>query len=431
MAVRSRDIALAEIKDHIVQTRGSAPVHIPQLDLCRSASVLARPDGMFVIRIKTDPNFPVDDIDELGWVVSSIAKTRLGHVHDVHRASSRRTKSLLTPSQILIVYPVRIEDTGWANRFRRQTFTDDDLKSARCVLLAKVPPNTTPRTALVALRRAYLKVFENLSGRLAIDRSLQSAWQSGPWRLILAPLGLGVIAALYAIIVEWPASRAEFLEHLRRPEAELVVAAVTIVPAVYLFVSNLALVMKWDTPRIQLLRSAVLFYEYASPLNRVIHQITKSTADGFHDVITVLKTKTEGEVHRTALHQTWLTLALGFAGLMFAALAIRGGQVEAKPTAAPPDRVATSQDRVAAAKPAKAKLPVRLSGSKEPVSSSQISKSSGEGASEKSGPYNEPPVARSLAPTPPIKAEIEPLGPEPAGGAPKVAGQCTCALPPA
>lgn len=326
MAVRERRVGVAEILDYIERTRGSAPVHIPLAHLCRGATLLARPDGLFVSRVETDDAFPATDLDELGWVVSGIAKERLGHIHDVHRASRRPTTSRLTPSKTLVVYPVRLMDDGWEGRFKRANFTDRDLRAARCVLPVKAPPNARPRNALICLRRAYLKVFEDLSGRLAVDRSLQTAWQAGRWRWLLGILGLAVTISLYAILVEWPSSLAEFWRSLTPPSSELTLAIVTILPAFYIFASYLAQIVKWDTPRIQLLRSSVLFYEYAAPLNRVIAQVTSQPVDGFSDVIAVLKTKADGEVHRTAVHQTWLALALGFAGLMFAALAIRGAE---------------------------------------------------------------------------------------------------------
>jgi len=330
MTVRFRQIALPDIVHYIAETCGSAPVQLPEIELCTGAVVLARQDGLFVMRVDTHKGFPVEDVEQLGWVVASIAKMKLGHIHDVHRASRRATKSLLTPSKTLVIYPIRLEPADWAPIFAQTKphFDDGDLKTARCIMPARAPlGTTTPRLALVTLRRAYLKVFENLSGRLAFDRGQQAAWQAGQWRVLLVALSILVVGALYLVLEDIPTSLADFWSSLQRPK--FILALLSIVPAFFIFANFLAQMVRWDTPRIQLLRSATLFYEYANPLNRVLAAALGLEHDGFEDVIALLDTKTEGEVHRTGVHQTWLVIALTFAALMFAALAIRDGETEA------------------------------------------------------------------------------------------------------
>ena len=116
-------------------------------------------------------------------------------------------------------------------------------------------------------------------------------------------------------------------------------------PLLWLFSSNLVQILRWDRPRIRLLRSAETFYTYANPLNQVISRIVKgrrlNEVDDFRDLIGTIQSKTAGEVHRTSMHQLWLSLSLAIAAMYFSALAVRADEPE---ILTPPERILSALD---------------------------------------------------------------------------------------
>jgi hypothetical protein len=282
----------------------------------------------------------------MALVACSYVKLQLGHVHDVHRASRQATGSKLTPSKVLIVYPVRLPDKGWATRFRNRGFTDEHLQETRCIHPNGSGARESARLALVTLRHAYLRIFEDLLGRLAIDRQAQTGWRSGLTRFTVLPLFLFIATMFYTLTIQWPGNWLAFFGLLFRPSFLIgsllhdpyFAIALLLAPFLFMGFSHLSEVRKLEVPRIQLLRSAVLFYEYANPLNRVIrgalHGKLPHEADSFADLIATLKTKVEGEVHRSSQNQSSVAIFLSLVSVVLALLAIKGGQekAQAQPT---------------------------------------------------------------------------------------------------
>jgi hypothetical protein len=383
MKVRRKTFTAVELIRHLEDCKGSTPVAIPQMNLCAGATVLARQDGLFVLRLDVSSGFPPSDVDEMALVACSYVKQRLGHVHDVHRASRKPTSSKLTPSKVLIVYPVRLASKGWPTRFHNGSFTDDHLREARGEPPADLAAREPARIALITLRHAYLRIFEDLLGRLAIDRGQQTGWRGGRNRLLALPLLLILATLFYALTAQWPDKGPDsphlgasilFFGRSAVEDPYFAIALLT-APALFAVFSNLSEVRTWEVPRIQLLRSAVLFYEYANPLNRVIREVLGRESDHFHDLIAALKTKVEGEVHRSSQNYANLAIFVSVVGAVLALLAIKDVQhkAQAKPTgpasaiamqaaasppsASPAPRVVVRRAKSAPAEPAVAQVP--------------------------------------------------------------------------
>lgn len=351
MTVRRKSFTADELIQHLEDCKGSTPVAIPQMNLCAGAQVLARQDGLFVLRLDVSSGFPPSDVDEMALVACSYVKLRLGHVHDVHRASRRPTNSKLTPSKVLIVYPVRLPTKDWTTRFRNGSFTDEHLKEARGERPADLSTREPARLALITLRHAYLRIFEDLLGRLAIDRGQQTGWRDGVNRFLALPLLVILATLLYALTARWPTkgpASADLLAIILfygRSAVEDPYFAISLLtaPALFAVFSNLSEVRIWEVPRIQLLRSAVLFYEYANPLNRVIREVLGRESDHFHDLIGALKTKVEGEVHRSSQNYANLAVFVSTVGVVLALLAIKDVQEKAQAKPASPAQVIAMQ----------------------------------------------------------------------------------------
>jgi hypothetical protein len=338
LTCRPRDIPPSRIVNYLDEASGSLAVGVPTAHALTQVRILARQDGIIAIQLTIDVAlFDIRDLEELAYVVALVAKADLGYVHDVHRASRRRKPWFpwyhrlssawtydITPSKVLIAYPIHVDPAWGQTAFTRQAFTDPELRQARCVPPPRAPQTERPRSALTSLRRRYVRVFDAMSGHLTAHRTRQTRWEK------LGPLAIGSFWALvsgvafcliYVRVMPWNFV-AEVPKALVNPG--FWIGGILSPLAGYHFWYYLRQLSKWDTPRIQLLRQATIYYQYMNNMNIAVARVMNPPAevDDFRSIIEVLRTKTEGEVHRASSHQLWLTFFLAGVGILFAALAI-------------------------------------------------------------------------------------------------------------
>jgi len=337
-----------------------------RIDSFVGAEVLARADGVFVLKLKVRAGFDPELLNELALAASMAAKAKLGHQHDVHGGRSQETlpgskRAGKSAGEVLIVEPVQLLCDGWEERFQRQSFGDDDLRRAKAVR-AELEAGEEPRNALICLRRKYLRVFELLQIRLQSDRDEQVTWQRSPglWAPSVAGFTLVTLLVLYVAFI----GLSPALQFLRTVRPETLLSAEFILPTLEfagsvivlglttaLFWFQLLQLLRWDRHRIRWLRLSEMFYHYANPLNDVIRRIMNGrrvlapgvrvgrsmdavAVTDFAALIGILQTKAAGEVHRHGLRQFWVTLTVAVVAIYFAAFAIRDSTVRA--SMAPP-----------------------------------------------------------------------------------------------
>lgn len=332
VAVRERIVLPAKLAPYVQRNLS----YVPKFEAFRQAAVLARADGIFVLRLEFHPGaaFDEENLDELALAACMAAKEELGHRHDVHSPKPLAKSSGLEPAEILLTYPVRVDEEFWRDRFEAKDFCDRDLRGSECVPPPNVNANETPRNALICLRRAYFKVFEVLQSHLDEDRKTQLEWERS-WvpqiQLVGASSALFLLFLYVALAVgsgSWdsPDMRLTFC-----------VAAFVLLPCFWGFLYQFAHFVYFDRRRIRLLRAAETFYSYANPLNEVIARALgagkrRATSD-FAALHRILQSKSAGEIHRGSVRQFWMTLSMAFGAIVFAALAIRT-EVRRQPHAA-------------------------------------------------------------------------------------------------
>lgn len=316
-----REILAARVAKSRHQTLGQVSAfNVGAFDTLQSVRVLARIDGVMVVEIGLDQSVYArhlsTDLDELAQFVCSCAKSALGHVHDSHNSILPWSQQDLDPERLLVVYPVRVSASRWKPLFDAENFTDADIKATNGIP-PKNAPIGPPRNALLCLRRAYLKVFEQLLGRLEIDRKRQVTWKRR-YKYLISALGLFASSLLFIGL-----GYARSLDALSALDVLRVFLVLLGPQAFAFFLYYLAQFWLWDRRRIRLIRASRTFFAYANPYNRVAGvALDKPNADSFDDIQTVLQTKVDGEVHRAHVHQFWMSLCVGVVGTAAALLAL-------------------------------------------------------------------------------------------------------------
>jgi hypothetical protein len=314
-----------------------------------SADVLARTDGLFVARIGLDAfaQFHPADIDELATAVCMAAKAALGHVHDLHGPNVKSRRPRVSPGNALVVCPVPLEPSAWAQPFSAGHFSDAHLQAAVCILPRNARRTATPRNALVCLRRSYLKVFEAVQIQVRELRSAQLEWQKSFWSWLSTAFAAGVLATVFALAV--------VSIGLARAGSASVDVVGRFLFAVVLFLPVASIIwragfafLRWERRQIRLLRSGVTFYFYSNPLNEVIRGVLRPAnangIDDFSDLQGLLESKANGEVHRATLTYNWLSLGLAGAALIAAIMSLHEPSQSAVDKEASPPRSAAISD---------------------------------------------------------------------------------------
>lgn len=277
---------------------------------------MARNDGLFVFEMVIDQNggLDPDDVDELAHVASMVLKGKLKHTHYHHNMPGKGSANRLRPSEILAVWPIRMDPAGWSAALASGDLSQSILRAAKC---AVCPAGTSPRQALVALRFAYLQLEDAIAFRIKMHRRRQAV---APLIRFAAAMVYGLIAALVIML--------PIASNLMRSDIWDWLGLAMAVAALAFALHFRQRISRWDIPVIRLLRTAHGFFVSANVLNRVISEVqldgrTVRPVDGFSDVIENLHSRLEGEQHRVQIGQGWLALAVAAASLMAALAALQ------------------------------------------------------------------------------------------------------------
>lgn len=348
------DIQTAYVEQYVTDTK----LAIPNIKALERASVLARVDGFFVVQIvlKRDGAFDSEYLDELSQAVCMVAKGPdvLGHRHDVHGAPTKgalrggiwplfageHKQELLRPEEVLVTVPILVDAGDWQEAFAKKHFDNDKLRQARAVPSPRDQWDNggVGRHALICLRRQYLKVFENLQDHLIQIREGQLLWQSSR-RSGFLTFFLALVIAIALYLAKFFAF--DFDARASSETWQVITNAILFVaPLTFFFLVARRVYInfkRWELRRIRMLRSAVTFFSYANPINVVMRRLYPNTAhvaaaapqvaavphvleeDSFKDLITLLESKTQGEMHRASIGHLWMTLSLALAALILAA----------------------------------------------------------------------------------------------------------------
>jgi len=308
--------------------RGS--IYLGSIQAFIGAEIVTRTDGFFLFSVSTTPAFPKGDLDELALAVSMAAKARLGHVHDVHRPDAlprRRQRQRNLGDAIgdtLVCEPIAAEAAAARALIEKPEFTDQDLRDLKALVPAKAnrpAPDEPGRSALLCIRRRYLRVFETLQEILKDERERQLRSERDARRLgLLLFTAAVVLGVLFVGFLGWPPNWSE-----RFSWQEISAALLVLVFATVYMLHNTEQLIRWDHPRIRFLRSSQTFYYYANPLNSVIGRVLRprDQVPDFAALQGILETKAAGETHRATMRQFWMTLTVAVVAIYFAALAIR------------------------------------------------------------------------------------------------------------
>ncbi len=343
LPARRRAIAVSEVTKFANSQRGHGNL-VPNRSAFQGAAVLARADGLFVMRIDLDAAqvFDKDDLDELAYVVSMVAKARLGHTHFHHHLPGRGRTKPLKPTSVLELMPVQLKGSGWPRRFRSGQLTDADLASA-IAENPNAPAGEPARHAVTCLRRAYLNIIEAVHFRLVMSRQAQLS--RGPFTLVGIPGIFGITVLVTAVLAMAVTSMVpmswEQLAALGREMRQVPMVLVAL--SVGFAYANMVNIVRWHGPALNLMRAAHGFFSAAQPLNGVIARLgvpgMVAGADrfDFSAILESLASKIGGEENRVARQTTWLTVFIGTASLFTAIYAITDARRNGHdPVSAPP-----------------------------------------------------------------------------------------------
>lgn len=290
---------------------------IPAADALSRVRLAARDDGLFVFELEIDDakGFDPGDIDELAHAVSTALKQDvLNHTpyHQVMAGDGLARR--LRPTQILVVYPVRLAPGPWNECLADGALNADHVRAA----LALNPMSGKPaHHALAVLRDRYLQLEDTIGFRIAVHRRRQEAADN--LTRLLAALFYALLATGLILL----------------PLARLVRGVDPwAIPGLVLTVVGLAVALHfrqriavWDSPVVYLLRAAHGFFVSSNSINKVVEGADLDRqgrpVDDFDTIARNLQSRLEGEQQRVSLGQGWLALAVAGASLMAALAAFQ------------------------------------------------------------------------------------------------------------